>query len=64
MSPREKANQIVIYLLCGLSFSIIAGMFMLTSQGREYPQSFENIVMLIIGGILGALKLQTHSNNS
>jgi len=64
MNAREKANQILLYLLCGLAFAVIIGMFTLTSQGREYPPAFENIVILIIGIIGGALKLQSHNTNS
>lgn len=64
MSARDKANQILLYILCGLALAIIAGMFNLTAQEREYPPAFENFVMLILGGIVGALKLQNSNNNS
>jgi hypothetical protein len=63
MSDRDKANQFLLYILCGLALAIIAGMFSLTFQERECPPAFENFVLLILGGIVGALKLQ-NSNNS
>lgn len=57
--PQTAFDRIVVYL-CLLAFMLIGGMLTISAQGREFPQSFENIALIIIGGIIGALKLQSN----
>ena len=59
--PPRAAGKIITYLFW-LAVSLIFAMFILGLQARDY-QSFEKMAWLIVGAIIGALKLQTNSNN-
>lgn len=60
--PPREAREIIKYLFW-LAGALIFAMFVLNLQGRDY-QSFEKMAWLIVGAIIGALKLQTNSNGS
>jgi hypothetical protein len=60
--PQKAIEQLLVYL-CLLAISLVFGMFVLGLQGREDSgvfASFDRLACLIVGGILGALKLQPH----
>jgi uncharacterized membrane protein YcaP (DUF421 family) len=60
--PQKAIEQLLVYL-CLVALALIAGMFVLSLQGRESSLafgSFDKLSFLILGGILGALKLQPH----
>lgn len=59
--PGVAANHILKYSFW-LSLALITAMFLITLQRLEYPQSFENLAFMLVGGIIGALKLQTGSD--
>lgn len=56
LSNRE-ARQILQYLFW-LVLTLIIAIFVLSLQGREYPEIFKDMAWLIVGAIIGALKLQ------
>jgi hypothetical protein len=58
--PPRQAREGLKYCFW-LSSALIFAMFILGLQNRDY-QSFEKMAWLIIGGIVGALKLQSSSN--
>jgi hypothetical protein len=63
MNLRPSAIEKLLLYLCLLGISLVFGMFVLGLQGREDSAvftSFDRLAFLIIGGILGALKLQPH----
>jgi hypothetical protein len=60
--PQKAIEQLLVYL-CLLAISLVFAMFVLGLQGRENSgvyASFDRLAFLIVGGILGALKLQPH----
>ena len=59
--PSRQARETLKYCFY-LAISLIFAMFVLNLQNRDYS-SFENMAWLIVGAIIGALKLQTNSNN-
>ena len=59
--PSREGREVLKYCFW-LSLALIFAMFILNLQDRDY-QAFEKMAWLILGGIIGALKLQTNSNN-
>lgn len=59
--PLPNANKIAGYVFY-VGLSLITAMFCLGMQNRDY-QAFEKLAYLIVGALVGALKLQTNSNN-
>jgi len=60
--PQKAIEQLLLYL-CLLALSLVIAMFILSLQGRENSLafgSFKDLSIFILGGIFGALKLQSH----
>ena len=60
--PLPHANKIAGYVFY-IGLSLIIAMFSLGMQNRDY-QAFEKLAYLIVGALVGALKLQTTSSNN
>jgi hypothetical protein len=55
--PKKVSIETVKYCFW-LALFLISAMSVITIQGQEYPPFFETTAGVIIGAIIGALKLQ------